>query len=288
MIDKGIDLDKYTSVEFGRLEKNHKAKQLILNGLTRLDVDKVMSIPTAKEVWEAIQVLHKGSKDDQMTLRFDLQREFHSFTMKNGETIGSYHSRFQILCDKMKASGIDMSTVNTSLPFIHGVDARYTTSKRIMLMSKEAQSLNVAELAGKFALEERDAGSSSKSKENKSDITGTALKLKKVLKMMDANVSDEEMGDEELVLMSSIVKKYIKKRVPGRSSRKEVDSSRKRDSSEVTCYNCDTKGHYARECPKPKKESDPKAEKKVFFTGAWSDSDSDDSATSDRPCLMAN
>ena len=135
-----------------------------------------------------------------MTLRFDLQREFHSFTMKNGETIGSYHSRFQILCDKMKASGIDMSTVNTSLPFIHGVDARYTTSKRIMLMSKEAQSLNLAELAGKFALEERDAGSSSKSKEIKSDITGTALKLKKVIKMMDANVSDEEMGDEELCL----------------------------------------------------------------------------------------
>ena len=57
MIDKGIELDKYTSVEFGRLEKNHKAKQLILNGLTRLDVDKVMSIPTAKEVWEAIQDL---------------------------------------------------------------------------------------------------------------------------------------------------------------------------------------------------------------------------------------
>ena len=87
VIDKGIALDKYTSVEFGRLEKNHKAKQLILNGLTRLDVDKVMSIPTAKEVWEAIQILHKGSKDDQMTLRFDLQREFHSFTMKSGETI---------------------------------------------------------------------------------------------------------------------------------------------------------------------------------------------------------
>ena len=64
VIGKEIDLKNYTSLEFGRLENNHKAKQLILNGLTRLDVDKVMSIPTTKEVWEAIQILHKVSKDD--------------------------------------------------------------------------------------------------------------------------------------------------------------------------------------------------------------------------------
>ena len=47
-ITKEIALDKYTSLDFCKLEKNHKAKQLILNRLTRQDVDKVMSIPMAK------------------------------------------------------------------------------------------------------------------------------------------------------------------------------------------------------------------------------------------------
>ena len=72
-------------------------------------MDKVMSIPTAKEMWEAIQVLHRGSKDDQNALQFELNREFHSFSMKDRESVGSYHSRFQTLCDKMKASGSAIS-----------------------------------------------------------------------------------------------------------------------------------------------------------------------------------
>ena len=151
-IDENLAKDKYTSIQFGQLEKNTKARQLILNGLSREDMDKVMSIPTAKEMWEAIQVLHRGSKDDQNALQFELNREFHSFSMKSGEAVGSYHSRFQTLCDKMKASGIDMDKVNVALPFIHGVDSRFTTTKRVMLMTREAQSLSLLELAGKFAM----------------------------------------------------------------------------------------------------------------------------------------
>ena len=141
VIDPILDLKNYTSLEFGRLEKNHKEKQLILNGITRQDVDKVMLISSAKEVWEAIYTLHQGSKDDQASLKFDPQRQLHSFAMKVGESVSSYHSLFQILCDNMKVSNADMEKVDISLPFIHGMDSRFTTSKRIMLMSKEADKL---------------------------------------------------------------------------------------------------------------------------------------------------
>ena len=103
VIDPKLELKNYTGLEFGRLEKNHKAKQLILNGLTRQDVEKVMSISTTKEVWEAIQTMHKGSEDDRDNLMFDLECEFHAFKLKAGESVSSYHSFFQILCDKMKA-----------------------------------------------------------------------------------------------------------------------------------------------------------------------------------------
>lgn len=191
----------------------------------------------------------------------------------------------------MKAANVDMEKVDISLPFIHGVDSRFTTSKRIMLMSKEAQSLSLAELAWKFAMEERDAEGSTPKPKDKQEVQGTALKLKKVLKLISANASDEEMDDKELVLMSSMANKFIKKKNDNsRSRNKDRSSTKKRDPSSVTCYNCNNKGLYAKECPQPKKkEQDPaaKEEKKVFFTGAWSESDSDVDDKGDPDCLMA-
>ena len=58
----------------------------------------------------------------------------------------------------------------------------------------------------------------------------------------------------------------------------------------MTCYNCNFKVHFAKERPQPqKKEQDQtaKEEKKVFFIGAWGDSDSDVDEKDDPDFLTA-
>ena len=47
----------------------------------------------------------------------------------------------------MKAHKVNMEHLDESLAFIHGVDSRFTTTKKIILMSVEAQKLSMAELA---------------------------------------------------------------------------------------------------------------------------------------------
>ena len=136
---------------------------------------------------------YQGSENDHDCLIFDLECEFHAFKIKADESISSYHSRFQVLCDKMKAAGIDMTKVNTVLPFIHGVDSQFTTTKRVMLMNKDVKLLNLQVIAGKFAMEERDIGGSTSKSKDKTKIQGTALKLKKFLKLISSNGSDEEL-----------------------------------------------------------------------------------------------
>ena len=74
------------------MEKNAKARQLILCGLTRTDIDKVRSIPTAKEMWAAIITIHRGSDDMRGHRKFILLREFHPFKMLPGESVSDCQS----------------------------------------------------------------------------------------------------------------------------------------------------------------------------------------------------
>ena len=150
--------------------------------------------------------------------------EFISFTMLNNGDISAYHSRFQSLLDRMKASQVNMEHLKPSLAFIRGVDGRFSTTKRIVLMSANAQKLSVAELAGKFELEQRDQSASGSSKAKDPETNGTALKLEKVLKAMKKNKSLEDSEDTELVLMSSMVKRFLNKK-----GKKPNQGSSKRD-----------------------------------------------------------
>ena len=148
--------------------------------------------------------------------------------------------------------------------------------------------MNVAELAGKFELDYRNELATSSSKPLDVEESGTALKLSKVLKAMKKNISLEDNGDTELVLMSSMVKKFLNRKV-----KKTSGSTSKRDMSTVTCYNCQEKGHYAKDCDKPKNERPQKEakvaqqeDKRALFT-TWGDSNSE-SEESEPDCLMAN
>ena len=107
VIDPALNVQNYTSRELDRIAKNHRAKQLILDGLTSHDVDKVRSISSAKEVWKEIQLIHQGYDNHML----DLIHEFHSFQARTGESISSYMARFLVLFDKLKTVGIYMAKV---------------------------------------------------------------------------------------------------------------------------------------------------------------------------------
>ena len=89
------DQSKWDVAEFRLLEKNAKAKQLILNGLHRCEIDKVMHIKSAKDIWAALKVIHAGSIDQQKLIKHDLLKQFIGFQMTDKEDVSTYHSRFQ-------------------------------------------------------------------------------------------------------------------------------------------------------------------------------------------------
>ena len=125
------------------------------------------------------------------------------------------------------------------------------------------------ELAGKFEVDQRDlAGTSSKAPKKDDDQNGTTFKLEKVLKAMKKKKPIKESNDSELVLMSSMVKKFLNTK-----GKKLASGGSKRDLKIVTCYNCQGKGRFSKDYKKekverPQKEANrpAKEEKRAFIT----------------------
>ena len=86
-IPKNLPREQRDAAYFRKIEVNSKARHMIFVGLQRHDVDKVKSIATAKEIWQTIIVIHRGSDDMKDNRKFVLQREFHSFRQLDGESV---------------------------------------------------------------------------------------------------------------------------------------------------------------------------------------------------------
>ena len=91
---------------YAMMENNAKARQLNIVGLTRTDIDKVISIKTAKEIWAAVITNHRGSDDMKDHRKYLHLHEFHAFKMNVGENVSDCQSRFTTLVEKLSASGV--------------------------------------------------------------------------------------------------------------------------------------------------------------------------------------
>ena len=69
-------------------------------------------------------------------------------------------------------------------------------------MTQESKSLTIAELARKFALQEKDDLENAKATR---ETKGTTLKLTKVLKLMESDDADDLEQDEEVAMMTKMV-----------------------------------------------------------------------------------
>src|ERR1044071_4009109 len=146
------------------LEKNAKARQLILNGLGREDMDKVIGVPTAKEIWKALKEMHEGSKELQESRKLALQGEYHRFSMEETETISEYYSRFTRLITKLSTAGVEVEETSKSMVIIDGLNSKFLLIKEILKNTTGLQSTPLTQIIGKMELEEGEQAKASSDK----------------------------------------------------------------------------------------------------------------------------
>src|ERR1044071_8793354 len=189
------------------LKKNAKARQFILNGLGREDMDKVISIPTAKEMWKALKEMHEGSEELKRSRKFALEGEFHTFKMLETESISEYYSRFTRLAAKLTAAGVTLDDVSKSLVIINGLNSKFSLIKGILKNTPGGQSLPLTQIIGKLEVEEGEHGKESSTKKAEK---GNALKISKAFSRIELEEENSDI-EEETDEMTALFAKHIKR-----------------------------------------------------------------------------
>nr|GFA00601.1 hypothetical protein [Tanacetum cinerariifolium] len=109
--------EELTETDIKRIDADDQAIQTILLGLPEDIYAAVDSFEIAKEIWERVRQMMKGSDIGEQEKKAKLFNEWEKFTSTDGESIESYYHRFMQLLNNLKRKNIFQKTLHQILSF---------------------------------------------------------------------------------------------------------------------------------------------------------------------------
>lgn len=299
-----VDKKSWTSEHKQKVAKNYEAKLILYNSLPRKEYERVFMCKSASEAWKTLIVTHQGNAQVIESKIDLLVGQYEQFAISNDEKIDVGYSRFNTICTSLKSLGTEYTNKQCVRKFLRALPPKWRPKVTAIDEAKDFEKLTLDELVGNLkvheAILEKDEEIEKLKKEKYKSI---ALKAKKSFEPPSDEEKDDdsfEGDDEEMACMVRNFKKFFRRggkfvRPPTNDFRRPQFDDKKKVIRK--CFNCGDPSHMINDCPKKKErayvggawddeegDSDEPQEKCLVVlndhgssSGAWSDSDDDDS-----------
>ncbi|XP_049344714.1 uncharacterized protein LOC125809119 [Solanum verrucosum] len=92
---------EYNDSDKQLVQKNYKAKKLLMCGLSVNEYDLISSCESAKEIWDLLRTTYEGTEEIRKSILDLFITQFDGFTMKKGELIHEMRTRFSTITDEL-------------------------------------------------------------------------------------------------------------------------------------------------------------------------------------------
>ncbi|WMV33441.1 hypothetical protein MTR67_026826 [Solanum verrucosum] len=92
---------QYNDADKRLVEKNHKARKLLMCGISMNEYDLISYCELAKEIWDLLRTTYEGTEEIKKSKLDLVTTQFESFTIKEGESIHEMHTRFSTITNKL-------------------------------------------------------------------------------------------------------------------------------------------------------------------------------------------
>nr|GEV55252.1 retrotransposon protein, putative, unclassified [Tanacetum cinerariifolium] len=134
--------EELTENDIKRMDADDQAIQTILLGLLENIYAAVDSCETAKEIWERVRQMMKGSDTGEQEKKAKLFNEWEKFTSTDGESIESYYHRFMQLMNDLKRNKHFPKNITANLKFLNNLQPEW---KRHITIVRQTKNLHEAD-----------------------------------------------------------------------------------------------------------------------------------------------
>ncbi|XP_010546473.1 PREDICTED: uncharacterized protein LOC104818552, partial [Tarenaya hassleriana] len=258
---KGIDEDAWSSVEEGwsapidvkdgkevlkprsewtPSEKrasalNSKAITIIFNIVDKDEFKQIQGCKSAKEAWDALELIHEGTSSVKRTRRDLIKHQFNMLQMGENESVKEFCGRLNALANEAGVLGKTYRDKQLVAKLLVSLPKKFMSHKSAFTMVNNVDTISFKETVGAFVAHELELELYEKPKggiPNK----GLALHVPESSEA-PSQVSLEEDGDD----CENIQPVFLKKK-PSITGKAESRNSGK-------CLECQGAGHWKAECP---------------------------------------
>ncbi|XP_070013383.1 uncharacterized protein [Nicotiana sylvestris] len=99
------DLSEIVTTDFKMMEKNAKAKKILICRLSPYEYNMISVCSKAKQIWDAFKTTHEGTNQVKRSSIELLKRNYELFSIKEFEPVQEMMTRFTIITNKVKLFG---------------------------------------------------------------------------------------------------------------------------------------------------------------------------------------
>jgi hypothetical protein len=217
---------------------------------------------TALEAWNTVKDMRIGNESVRKAKAEQLRREFESIRFEDSEGVDDFVLRLQGLVAELGTVGETIELSKVAEKLLRVAPKRLSTVAVAIEVTMDLSKLIVEDVGGRLrAAEDRAA------EDNEVALANTDGKLLLTIEQWDTRRQERRKKDREVERAHGV---GGCKKKEGRGGGREDDSSddddggsnihsgvsgRRRSSGKGRCFNCCIRGHFSRECPKPRKEA---------------------------------
>ncbi|XP_075095474.1 uncharacterized protein LOC142173733 [Nicotiana tabacum] len=139
---------KFNGVDRKAIEKNFRAKKILVCGIGLDEYNKILACQSTKEIWGTLQTTHEGttqikqSKIDMLTTVYEL------FRMKDDESIQDMHTRFTSIINELHSLGEIIPRNKLFRKILSVLPSSWESKVNAIIKAKDLQKLIIDELVG--------------------------------------------------------------------------------------------------------------------------------------------